>query len=157
MATALCGKAAVLTRLGDIDLPDPEVAMIESAIEDASDAARDYGSPGWTDITAPSPVGRLVALAVARYMRNPDDFVTNRASDEMLGWADRPRIDWFTPDEISRLGRMGRPAVSGFGSIQLVAYTTRAPATDVMVPWGDPPVGELFPIGRQPREGSGIA
>lgn len=45
MTTALCTPEAVLKRLGDLDLPDSEVGMIEEAIEDASDAARDYGSP----------------------------------------------------------------------------------------------------------------
>ena len=122
MTTALCTPEAVLKRLGDLDLPDSEVGMIEEAIEDASDAARDYGSPTWGNTPVPKPVERLVALAVARFMRNPDDYLTNRASDETLAWAERDRIDWFTEAEISRLGRMGRPMLANFGSIQIVAY-----------------------------------
>ena len=59
MTTALCTPEAVLKRLGDLDLPDSEVGMIEEAIEDASDAARDYGSPTWGDTPCRSPSSAL--------------------------------------------------------------------------------------------------
>ena len=158
MTTALCTPEAVLKRLGDLDLPDSEVGMIVEAIEDASDAARDYGSPTWGDPLVPKPVERLVALAVARFMRNPDDYLTNRASDEALGWAERDRIDWFTEAEISRLGRMGRPMLANFGSIQIVAYGHRPRRPrDVRVPWGTDPRDETFPLDSPRREGSGTA
>ena len=105
MTTALCTPEAVLKRLGDLDLPDSEVGMIVEAIEDASDAARDYGSPTWGNTLVPKPVERLVALAVARFMRNPDDYLTNRASDETVGWAERDRIDATNGCRRGRIGR----------------------------------------------------
>ena len=55
MTTAHCTPEAVLKRLGDLDLPDSEVGMIVEAIEDASDAARDYGSPTWVTPLCRSP------------------------------------------------------------------------------------------------------
>ena len=154
MSTALCTVADVLKRLGDLDLPEGEIGMIEEYIEDASDAARDYGRPEWSALSAPRPAIRMVALAVARFMRNPDDFATNRASDETLAWHDRDRIDWFTEQEIARLARYGKPVLAGFGSIQMVAYGHRRQPTDRFVQWGDDPRGDLFPLDGP--EGSGL-
>jgi hypothetical protein len=155
--TALCSPEDVQRRLGELDLPESEVNMIADAIEDASDAARDYGDPAWSGLTAPLPVSRLVAAAVARYMRNPDDFATNRASDETLAWHDRGDIDWFTEKELTRLGKWAQPvALPAFGSIQMVAYGHRKLPQDTFVQWGNDPRGDLFPLDA-PTEGSGIA
>ena len=125
MSTALATTDEVVRKLGVVDLAEGELGMIAEYIEDASDAARDYGNPTWSAMTAPRPISRLVASAVARFMRNPDDYSANRASDEMLGWQQRERIDWFTEAEIERIAKIGTPALSGFGSIQMVAYGTR--------------------------------
>lgn len=157
MSTALCTSANVLKRLGDLDLPEAEIGMIEEYVEDASDAARDYGNPNWSQMTVPLPVTRLVAAAVARFMRNPDDFATNRASDETLAWHDRGDIDWFTEKELTRLGKYARPVqLPTFGSIQMVAYGHKKLPTDTFVQWGDDPRGDLFPFDA-PTEGSGLA
>mgnify|MGYP000858288809 CR=1 FL=1 len=137
MSTALTTPDEVVKRLGDLDLADGELGMIESFIEDCSDAARDYGNPMWTSLNVPLSISRLVASAVADRMRNPDRFNTSRASDEMMGWQDSREYDWFTEPQIARLGRAAKPTLSTFGSIQVVAYQSKPRRSEIgYVPWG---------------------
>lgn len=100
------------------------LAMIGEYLEDASDVARYHGLGTWNELTVPNAVRRLVASAVARFMRNPDNFAQNRAGDETVGWHDRGDIDWFTQQELDRIARMATPtSLPGFGTIQMQAGT----------------------------------
>lgn len=100
------------------------LTMIAAYLEDASDAARYYGRE-WTPIDCPAAVSRIVASAVARFMRNPDNYSQSRAGDETVSWAERDEeIDWFTEKEIARLGKIAAAVkVAAFGTFQLVAGT----------------------------------
>lgn len=120
---SLATRADVTSRLGDE--PDGrELDMIDAYLESASDAARYYGRE-WPDTEAPNAVRRMVADAVARFMRNPERFAQNRAADEALAWQDSEDVDWFTPREIERLGRLAVPVrLPSFGSIEMVAGTS---------------------------------
>lgn len=110
---------------------------IESGIAIASDLARYHGRE-WSSITAcPVPIQRIVAMAVARWIRNPDGFQQNRAGDETLGWfegAGDPGEIYFTERDIARIERIANPQMSGFGTIQMVAYGELAPRQDVYIP-----------------------
>lgn len=116
---------------------DQMLVNIESGIAIASDLARYHGREwAWIDV-CPKPVQRIVAMAVARWIRNPDGFQQNRAGDETLGWfegsADPGEI-YFTDRDIARIERIANPQMSGFGSIQMVAYGSTPPKRDTYVP-----------------------
>lgn len=118
--TALATPAEVEARLED-DVTPQMASMIEAYLEDASDAARYYGRE-WTETSVPAAVRRLVASAVARFMRNPEYLAQSRAGDETLTFHDRDDIDWFTEKEIERIGRIANPRISGFGTMRFTAY-----------------------------------
>lgn len=125
------------------------LVMIEQYLEDASDEARYHGRE-WADTDAPNAVKRMVATAVARFMRNPERLAQTRAGDETLAFQDT-EIDWFTDLEIERLGRLAAPAqLPGFGTIQMVAFnkSNRRRRTDdaIYVPTSGGAEGKPFPF-----------
>lgn len=116
------------------------LVMIDEYLEDASDQARDYGVSNWTLDNVPSPVRRLVAAAVARFIRNPDAFNTSRAADETLAWEEPANRPLFEPEEIDRLRRyamMAQPIRQTFGTSDTYLYSRRREADTVYVPWGN--------------------
>lgn len=144
----------VLANVEDVTVRLPEepdertLAHIAVALEDASDAARDYGSQGWNAENCPNPVRRIVAAAVARYIRNPDGFDQSRAADETVGWGDdvvSNRIE-FSDEEIARLRRWGTPYQPGFGSFGVVAWGSGPVRDTVFVPWGPHDGSKPFPL-----------
>lgn len=88
-------------------LSDEEERLATATLEDLSDDARHHGSEKWFDSqVAPQPVKRLVLRVARRYMRNPDGYVTSRAGDETLTWADqgeRMGSAFFNEDEVKML------------------------------------------------------
>lgn len=134
--TALATPEMVEKRL-EGDVTDDVRSMIEEYLEDASDQARYYGT-NWTQANCPEPVKRLVALAVARFIRNPDGFTDSKAADESLGWQQLPDeyvgTVYFTPTEVERLQKMGNPRLPKFGSVQMAAHGTQLIPQDVHWP-----------------------
>ena len=134
--TALATVEQVEARL-EGEVTDDMRRMIAEYLEDASDQARYYGA-SWTQSNCPMPVSRLVANTVARFIRNPDSFVQNRASDETLGWQDLPEeyvgTVYFTAPEIERLQNFGNPRLPKFGTIQMIAHSD-APHTFGDIHW----------------------
>ena len=138
----------VVKRLDD-EMDDKLEMMIEAGIEDASDEARDFGSPSWDADNVPLKVGRMVAVAVARWIRNPGGYVQSRAGDETLNWMEDPDggKPHFTQDERERLAKIGTPHIPEFGSFEITAYSSMVPRdSDIRVPWGD--TGTTFPLFR---------
>jgi len=129
----LADLAAVESRL-DWTLDSAEIAMAIAALEEASDLAREYAGATWSSpAAAPRLVRGLVATAVARLLRNPDGYVSSRAGDEAVQWAELEEsagLVPFTPAEIRLL--RGIAGTATFGTIGIVA-------------WGNGP--------RAPREG----
>lgn len=101
-------------------LSDDEERLATATLEDLSDDARAYGSESWVDPeSAPHQVKRLVLRVARRFMRNPDGYVTSRAGDETLSWADQGEhmgTARFNDDERKMLARL-----AGKGSIVSVA------------------------------------
>lgn len=146
---ALTTVEAVTKRLEGEITPEMEV-MIEEYLEDASDQAIYYGEREWTEVTVPASVARIVANAVARFMRNPDGLAQSRAGDETMAWQDIPEAGavYFTRQEIERLQRIGNPRLATFGTFSVVAHGNTPPATDLMRPING---GKPMPI-LHPRE-----
>ena len=117
--------------------------LIDGYLDVVSDAAV-YVSRDWLEPEVPGPVRRIVATALARFVRNPDRFQQSRAGDEMVTWQESD-IEWFTPAEIERLARYAKVRKApAFGSIQMSAHGTRPPRADVDVP--TLPVPGRFPF-----------
>lgn len=102
------------------------IRMIEAGLEDASDMAIFYGA-SWGEMSCPDPVRRIVARAVARWIRNPDGFEQSRAADETLVWAEPTRDVEFTPEEIARIRALGRPVVPKYAAAPISPYGSREP------------------------------
>lgn len=101
--------------------PTPQMlTVIASGLDYASDLAEDVIGHGYPDGKAPPKVSRIVAFAVARWVRNPDGFQQNRAGDETLAWFENKSADpgeiYFTAREIERLQAVGAPRMVGFGT-----------------------------------------
>lgn len=146
MALATIGD--VTARLEDEPTPEME-AMIEAYLEDASDQARFYGSREWTEVTCPDPIRRMVASAVARFLRNPDGLSQSRAGDETLAWQQMPEVGtvYFTEREVERLQTIGNPRLPSFGTIQMLAHGSTPPPRDILMPL-DRMGGRPFPLFR---------
>ncbi|WNV90308.1 hypothetical protein [Umezawaea sp. Da 62-37] len=93
----------------DWTLDDDEERLGAAALDDLSGWARHYGR-AWPDpLAAPQLVRTLVLGAAVRYMRNPDGYVTSRAGDETLTWAelgDNAGSAHFNRDELRALTSM---------------------------------------------------
>ena len=142
---ALATLDDVVDRLEDEPTPEVE-AMIEAYLEDASDKAVVYGP--WSEADCPAAIRRLVAAAVARFIRNPDGFAQSRAGDETLAWQDLEEIGsvYFTRSEIEYMQTLGNPRLPAFGTIQITAHGTTPPARDTY--WPTEPRGRMFPLFR---------
>ena len=152
---ALAKVEDVEARLED-EVTDKLRVMITVYLEDASDAARYYGRE-WTPLDCPMPVSRMVASAVARFIRNPERLSQSRAGDETLVFQDSTSV-WFTDAEIARLQRIGNPAPRTFGSLKIVAWGERHRREVGYAPWGG--VSERpFPLVAEDGvvEGTGLA
>lgn len=148
--SALTSADKVVARLED-GATDGMESVIEEYIEDASDQARHYGNPAWDAGSCPDPIRRLVAMAVARFIRNPDAFSQSRAADETLGWQELPTefvgTVYFTEKEIERLQRFGSAYIPAFGTMKMNAYTTRqGPPRGHPVHYQDCDWGRAFPL-----------
>lgn len=147
MAEELTNPSEVKNRIEDEVTPDME-RVIAAKILDASDLARFYGDPNWTDATAPPVVGRIVASAVARFMGNPSGYSQSRAADETIVWSDYVSTGEvsFSDIEIRRLESLAETTRAKFGTFGLTAYgTPRNPAYEIFVPVDG--YGKPFPIG----------
>lgn len=128
---ALVDASAVTNRL-DFTLDAAESAAVESAIEDLSNDARYYGDPNWEPATVPDIVKTTIAKAAGRWARNMNGYLTSRAGDETVSWADAETAAGspeFTNREIKLLKAVGtgRKSAGAFGTISVVA---RAPRRD---------------------------
>lgn len=145
---ALTTVEAVTKRLEGEVTPEMLV-MIGEYLEDASDQAIYYGEREWTDATAPAAVKRIVANAVARFMRNPDGLAQSRAGDETMAWQEIPEAGsvYFTRQEIERIQRIGNPRLASFGTFSVVAHgsTQLAPADKSWPVNGGKPIALLHP------------
>lgn len=108
----------------DWDLDTGEELVATGALEDLSDDARFYGSDSWTSASvAPRQVKSLVLRAAARFMRNPDGYVSSRAGDEAVTWSDRGHSagsPYFTREERESLASLaGRSSIY---SVDTVAW-----------------------------------
>ena len=129
----------VSSRLED-ELDEHQLGMVAEYIGDASDSARHYGSGKWMSDNCPRVVRRIVAAAVARFMRNPDGLTQSRAADETLAWEDPDRGPEFTDEEIARIRKqaaipMRRPN-QGFSTAQFSAWGDRRDSETIYTPWG---------------------
>jgi hypothetical protein len=125
----LADLAAVEARV-DWVLDSAEVALATAALEEASDLAREVAGATWTSpATAPRLVQGLVATAVARLLRNPDNYVSSRAGDEAVQWAEPDQaaagLVRFTPTEIRLL--QGLAGTASFGTIGVIAWGSGPP------------------------------
>ena len=99
-----------------------EERAADGALVDLSAWARHYGR-NWEADAAPILVKTLVLGAAARFMRNPDNYTTQRTSDETVGWTDRgaqAAAAPFTDTEIAALKLLVRPVA--FGSVSMTAW-----------------------------------
>jgi len=123
MADAIATVEELQARL-DWVLDSGEQGVAAGALDDLSDDARYYGSASWSSTTAPRQVKSLVLRAAARYMRNPDGYVTSRAGDETLAWSDLGEdagTAHFTSTEQKMLAKLAGRSKS-IVSVNTVAY-----------------------------------
>lgn len=88
------------------ELEDQEEYVLKEAIDTLSEDARFYGLATWVDVdSAPRHVSRMVGRAASRHMMNPEGYVTSRAGDETVSWAesDTAGVAAFTKREIEQL------------------------------------------------------
>lgn len=142
--TALASVEEVTRRLED-EPTERMLVMIAEYLEDVSDQAREYGRRDWDASSAPAPVKRIVADCVARFMRNPDAFNQSRAADETVGWVEAPKRPTLDDDEIARIKRHSGVVLSGFGSHETYAYSSREQPDVIHVPWGNQ-INKPFPL-----------
>lgn len=128
----------------DFELDEVQMRMAIAALEDASEDARGYSGINWQDHLAPRWVTSIVLRVCADYMRNPDNFITSRAGDETVSWADAKgkRSLHFKDYEIERLRACGKR--NTIGSIGTYAWRSGTSVPNGFVPT-DPP-GDLFPF-----------
>ncbi|MDH6462061.1 hypothetical protein M2302_002236 [Micromonospora sp. A200] len=136
----------------DWTLDADEERIAASALEDASDLAREYGRD-WAADSAPRLVRTLVLRAAKRYMDRPAGNTLSRAGDETLGWSDAAGEDagtvYFKKDEIDLLRSLAGKS-KGFGSAPVSAWGPQAKTGIGYVPvdyGGDP-----FPMFADPVE-----
>lgn len=119
----------------DFVLDEAYTKMALAALEDASVMAREYAKVNWPDYGAPRFVKQMVLNVVARYLRNPDGFVTSRAGDETVTWSDLRGAATlrFTDEERADLAAILMGPQS-FGSVGVFAHRSRQ----------DPPAASEF-------------
>jgi hypothetical protein len=121
---SLASVEEVQARL-DWTLDDGERQVADGAITDLSDDARFYGSNSWTEANCPRQVKNLVVRAAARFMRNPDGYVTSRAGDETVAWTDRKEdagVATFTRQEQDQLAELAGNTRTGLTSVPMAAF-----------------------------------
>ncbi|MEV4642768.1 hypothetical protein AB0J80_36045 [Actinoplanes sp. NPDC049548] len=93
----------------DFDLDEAEVRVAESALNDASDLAMEYGRE-WPQDDVPRLVRTLVLRAAKRHVQNPNGYTVSRAGDETLQWndaaGDNAGVVYFTRDEQKLLAEL---------------------------------------------------
>jgi hypothetical protein len=114
-----------------------EVRECTGALVDLSDEARYFGSQNWTDADhAPNEVINLVVRAAQRHMKNYEGYISNRAGDETVAWAQPRSTDEvgsarFSPAERLRLSDLGGRQVNRLHSVGMYAYQTKVRASQV--------------------------
>jgi len=111
----LITRQMVERRLGDdFEGTVQAYALMDEAIADASDQAKAYGSKHWTTSNVPHAAQRIIAVAVARYLRNPDGFVRSTAADETVEWQANQTSGevYFTDEQKARLAALAADGVS---------------------------------------------
>jgi hypothetical protein len=130
MAEVLATTDDVAARLPFVMSPE-ELRECEGALADLSDEARYYGSGNWTEETrTPNEVKNLILKACARHMKNYEGYISNRAGDETVAWAQPRSTDEvgsarFSPAERQRLSDLGGRQVNRLHSVNTFAYQTR--------------------------------
>lgn len=131
----------------EFDLEPAEQTLMESALEDLSIDAREYGR-NWADDAAPLSVKRIVLAAAVRYARNFEGYQQSRAGDETVIWNEirdgSAGSPTFTTEEIKRLGQLAR-GPRGFGTFQLEAWGTAARPVEIRV-HSTNPIERTFPF-----------
>lgn len=140
---------ATLTELQDRlewDLDSGEQKVAAFALESLSDDARTFGREDWPEApAAPRQVRNIVLKAAARYMRNPDGYITSRAGDETVTFTDRGHGSGspeFTRDEIRQIQRLA--GQRGLVSVLIVHGSDKTTEREGLVPvdYG----GKKFPL-----------
>ena len=111
----LVTREMVERRLGDdFEATIQAYAQMDEAIADASDQAKAYGSATWTTANIPSAAQRIIASAVARFLRNPDGFVRSTAADETVEWQTNQTSGevYFTDEQKDRLAALAADGIS---------------------------------------------
>lgn len=149
-----------LVRRLDFDLSEQELAMAETALEDASALVRAHGKP-WPDpALAPAIAKSITVSAARRFMVNPDGLMQSRAGDETLAWdglGEQAGSVYLTKAEIKLLQRIARP--NGITAVPLSAWGPvrerwDTPGAAVYVPADN---GEPFPYYAEGDLGVGLA
>ncbi|XVS66068.1 hypothetical protein ACQPYE_08445 [Actinosynnema sp. CA-299493] len=134
----------------DWTLDEDEERLGAAALDDLSGWARHYGRP-WPDpLAAPQLVRTLVLGAAVRYMRNPEGYVTSRAGDETLTWAelgDRAGSAHFNRDELRALTSMSGKTALLTAPVTSWATRPKSDASYVPVTGG----GKPFPMFSDPE------
>lgn len=138
MADALATTDDVAARL-PFTMSTEELRECLGALEDLSDEARYYGSQNWIDeASAPNEVKNLVIRGAARHMKNYEGYISNRAGDETVAWAQPRSTDEvgsarFSPAERLRLSDLGGRQVNRLHSVNTFSQQTRIYPTQVDV------------------------
>lgn len=113
-------------------MSEEETREAEGAIIDLSDAVRYYGNPNWgTPAEAPYTIKNIILRAAARFMKNYEGYVTNRAGDESVSWSDRKSEPdamgsaTFSPEEKKRIAEIGGSRRVGFHSVGMFGWQRR--------------------------------
>lgn len=111
------------------DMDDLELREAEGALAYLSDEARDIGDSTWeTGPLTPRQVQNIIIKAAARHMKNHEGYITSRAGDEDVRFADRGEAmgdPVFNAAERRSLKELGGNYASGFHSVGMVAFQTK--------------------------------
>lgn len=115
-------------------------------LDEASDLVCAYGRDSWTSTSAPRMAKNIVISAVRRFMRNPEGYVTSRAGDETVAYAEDPNAAtiYLTQAEIKLLR-----GLSGSGSLRSAAVSAWGPhksTPGLTYPASYTPVEQTVPV-----------
>lgn len=127
------------------ELDEGERRLAVQTLDEASDLVRAYGR-NWTPENVPAFVKRLTLKVTARFLRNPDAYVSSRAGDETVAFQEvgAEHVGVYLTREEQKLVKKFTRA-PGIVSVPIIAHGTveRPLARLVPVDYG----GEPFPFG----------